>query len=130
MPHSQTIRRAMAVAPLDVAARAVGDVAKNNFLRDAAAHADGETGEQLVLAIGVFVFLRQPHREPSDGPRGMMVTLCSGSVCGSKLEQQRVAGFVISGVRFSFSLKARLRRSLPQRTLSRASSSSASVIPF
>ena len=31
---------------------------------------------------------------------------------------------------FSFSLSARLRRSLPQRTLSRASSSSASVIAF
>ena len=51
----------MGVAVLDVAASAVGDVAENNFFRDAAAHADGETGEKLVLAVGVFVFLRQPH---------------------------------------------------------------------
>ncbi len=51
----------MARRHLDVAAGAVGDVAEDNFLRDAAAHADGKTGEQFVLAVGVFVFLRQPH---------------------------------------------------------------------
>ena len=32
----------------------------------------------------------------------MMVTLCSGSVCGSKFEQQSVTGFVISGVLLFF----------------------------
>src|SRR6266550_8610276 len=39
----------------DVAACTVGDVTENNFFRDAAAHGDGQTGQQLVLAIGVFV---------------------------------------------------------------------------
>ena len=32
----------------------------------------------------------------------MMVTLCNGSVCGEKYEQQRVASFVIRGVLFFF----------------------------
>src|SRR5256885_13447597 len=45
----------------DVAARAVGDVAENNFLRDASAHTDGETGDELVLAVGVFVFFGEPQ---------------------------------------------------------------------
>ena len=88
----------MAVAPLDVAAGAVGDVAKDNFLRDAAAHADGETGEQFVLAIGVFVFLRQPHgrtkRRSARDDRDFVQRLG----VREKLEQQRVAGFVIRGV--------------------------------
>ncbi len=56
----------------------------------------------------------------------MIVTLCSGSVMREKLEQQargRLRDRRCSV--FSFSLSARLRRSLPQRTLSRASSSSA-----
>ena len=30
----------------------------------------------------------------------MMVTLCSGSVCGKQFEQQGVTGFVVGGVRF------------------------------
>ena len=53
--------RAMAVAILMSPRGAVRDVAEDDFLGDAAAHARRQTGEQFVLAIGVFVFLRQPH---------------------------------------------------------------------
>ena len=86
----------------DVAARAVGDVAEDNFLRDAAAHGDGETGEQFVLAIGVFVFLRQPHgrtkRRSARDDRDLVQWLS----VREKHEQQRVASFVIRGVLFFF----------------------------
>src|SRR5438046_9451659 len=49
---------------LNVAACAIGDVAKDNFLRNAAAHADSKTSEQLLFAVGIFVFLWQPPCRP------------------------------------------------------------------
>ena len=121
----------MARSHLDVAASAVCDVAKDNFLGNPAAHADGQAGEQLVFAVGVFVFLRQPHRRAKRWSARNDRHLVERFRVREKLEQQRVAGFVIGGVlSFPFRSCARLRRSLPQRTLSRASSSSASVIAF
>ena len=46
---------------LDVAAGAISHIAENKLLSDATAHADGETIDQLGLAVGVFVFFGQPH---------------------------------------------------------------------
>src|SRR5437762_14192841 len=38
---------------LDVATSAIRHVAENNFFRNSSAHPDGETGDQLVLSVGV-----------------------------------------------------------------------------
>ena len=89
----------MAVAILMSPLRAVGDVAEDDFLGDAAAHADGQTGEQFVFAIGVFVFLRQPHGDAERRPARDDRHLVQRLGVRQKLEQQRVTGFVIGGVR-------------------------------
>jgi hypothetical protein len=60
---------------------------------------------------------------PSAMPRGMMVTLCIGSEW-SRLANQRVAGLVIGGDRFSSSVSSIDLRSAPISTLSLASSKS------
>ena len=92
----------MAVAPADVAARAVGDVAEDNFLGDAAAHGDRQTGEQFVLAIGVFVFLRQLHGRAKRRAARDDGDLVQGIGVREQDEQQGVAGFVLRGVLFFF----------------------------
>src|SRR5438105_11633180 len=84
----------------DVAARAVGDVAEDNFFRDAAAHGDGETGQQFVFAIGVFVFFRQPHgRTERWSPRDDG-DLVQGLSVREKHQQKRVDRLVIRGMLF------------------------------
>ena len=63
---------------------AAGNVAEDDFLGHAAAH-DRRRGCRAVRSCAC-VYLSSSGSdmvEPSDGPRGMMVTLCSGSVCSS-----------------------------------------------
>jgi len=115
---------------LDVAGRAVGHITKKQFPRHAAPiftarlHATRSCDWCICPSSGNHIV------DPNDGPRGMIVTLWSGSVCGRSSSNSAWPAFVICRVLFFLSLRARLRRSLPQRTLSRASSNSASVIPF
>lgn len=59
-----------------------------------------------------------------------MVTRCSGSLCGVFNRQMACPASCTAVMRRPRSLIARLRRSRPQLTLSRASSNSASVISF
>jgi hypothetical protein len=60
----------------------------------------------------------------------MIVTLWQRFSVREKFQKERVTRFVIGRVRFLFFAQRQTAALLPQRTLSRASSSSASVIPF
>jgi hypothetical protein len=65
-------------------------------------HGYRQTGQQFVFAIGVFVFLRQPHgRTKRWSPRDDCDLVQWFSV-REKDEQQRVASFVIRSVLFFF----------------------------
>ena len=68
--------------------------------------------------------------DPRDWPRGIMVTLCRGWQCSSKTFRIAWPASCHAVRVLSSSLMARLRRSRPQRTLSRASSSSIIRIRF
>ena len=87
---------------LDVAGGAVGDIAKNNFLGDTAAHFDGQTGEQFILAVGIFVFFRQPHGRSKRGAARDDGDFVERLGVRQKLEQERVTCFVIRSVLFFF----------------------------
>src|SRR5439155_827642 len=63
-------------------------------------------------------------------PRGMMVTLCSGCVCCNTTFTSAWPASCQAVNFLSSSVIARLRRSRPQRTLSRASSSSSIATAF
>jgi hypothetical protein len=47
---------------LNVAPRAAGYVAEDNFFCDSAAHAHHQIVEQFIAALGVFVLDWKPHR--------------------------------------------------------------------
>ncbi len=98
MPHSQTILRAMSRRLLDVAAGAVGHVAEDNFLGDAAAHGDDEIVEQLVLAVRVFVLLGQTHRRAERRAARDDRHLVQRIGVLEQHEQDGVTGFVLGGV--------------------------------
>src|SRR5207247_11482335 len=82
--------------------RSIGVCSKDCFLRKSATRADCQTGKQLVLAVGVFVFLWQPHgrskrwsaRDDGDFMERLGVR--------KKFQQQRVTRFVVSGVLLFF----------------------------
>ncbi len=67
---------------------------------------------------------------PSAWPRGMIVTLCSGWHLSSSTLMIACPASCQAVIFLSSSVIARLRRSRPQRTLSRASSSSAMPMDF
>ena len=96
--HSARNRR----SHFDIAARAVSDVAEDDFLRDAAAHANCKTGEQFVFAVGVFIFLGQPHGGSERGAARNDGDLVQRFGVRKKFEQQRVTRFVVSGVLLFF----------------------------
>ncbi len=87
---------------LDVAGSAGRNIAENNFFRDAAAHFHGQTGKQFVFAISVFIFLRQPHCRSKRRAARNDGHFVEGFGVRKQLEQQGVAGFMISGVLFFF----------------------------
>ena len=68
--------------------------------------------------------------EPRDWPRGIMVTLWSGWVCWSMTLTSAWPASCQAVNFLSSSVIARLRRSRPQRTLSRASSNSGMLTAF
>ncbi len=82
----------------DVAPGAVGDVAKDNFLRHATAHGHGEAGQQFLFAIGVFVFLGQPHGGTERWPARNDGDLVQRLGVREQHEQQCVPRFVVGGV--------------------------------
>ena len=86
----------------DVATRAVCYVAEDDVLGHAAAHAHGKTSQQFVFAVGVFIFLGQPHgrskRWPARDDRDFVQRLS----VRQKFKQQRVTGFMVRGVLLFF----------------------------
>jgi len=114
----------MAVGDSDVAARAVGDVAKDNFLRDRTPM-DTDKRPAIVLAIWCYLSSSQPHwfRTKETVRCGIGLTVVQWFIVGKKdTSKQRVALLRDDTRRLCFSLSpsARIRRLCPPANLSRA----------
>src|SRR5437016_14105004 len=84
MPHSQTILRAMAVAILMSPAAPVVTSPKTISSATRPPIFTARLASNSFLRL-VYLSSSGNHMvDPSDGPRGMMVTLWSGSVCGDR----------------------------------------------
>ena len=103
-----------------------GELAEDDLLGDAAAERHRDARLEPAPRVCRGGLPSGGCVTPSAGPRGMIVTLCTGSWSVDELADQRVAGLVPRRcVRFSSSLMTIERRSVPMRTLSLAISKSA-----
>ena len=86
----------------DIASGAIGDITELQFFGDAAAHDDHESVDEFEAAMGVFVFGGKIHRGAEGGTAGDDRYLMEGIHIFDEFAEERVTGFMVSGVFFFF----------------------------